>query len=89
MWYIPNTYIWAMSDLSREGGGGGGGGGSDHTTHDLHPCVATISMQVIKDPIHGSIQLHPLLMKIINTIPFNRLKYIRQLGKHGSVCMLV
>lgn len=33
------------------------------------------------DPIHGSIELHPLLVEIIQTPAFNRLRYIKQLGK--------
>ncbi|XP_053387578.1 deoxynucleoside triphosphate triphosphohydrolase SAMHD1-like [Mercenaria mercenaria] len=36
--------------------------------------------QVINDPIHGNIQLHPLCMKIIDTPQFQRLRFIKQLG---------
>ena len=39
--------------------------------------------QHIKDPIHGSIELHPLLYAIINTPEFHRLKFIRQLGTYS------
>ena len=40
----------------------------------------TIEVQIINDPIHGVIKLHPLLSKIINTPEFERLKDIKQLG---------
>uniref|UniRef100_A0A3Q3F3B2 HD domain-containing protein n=1 Tax=Labrus bergylta TaxID=56723 RepID=A0A3Q3F3B2_9LABR len=36
--------------------------------------------QVFNDPIHGSIELHPLLIKIIDTPQFQRLRFIKQLG---------
>lgn len=32
------------------------------------------------DPIHGTIMLHPLLVKVINTPQFQRLRYLKQLG---------
>ncbi|EHB05439.1 SAM domain and HD domain-containing protein 1 [Heterocephalus glaber] len=38
------------------------------------------TMKVINDPIHGHIELHPLLMRIIDTPQFQRLRYIKQLG---------
>nr|XP_003467792.2 deoxynucleoside triphosphate triphosphohydrolase SAMHD1 [Cavia porcellus] len=37
-------------------------------------------MKVINDPIHGHIELHPLLIRIIDTPQFQRLRYIKQLG---------
>ncbi|XP_063816253.1 deoxynucleoside triphosphate triphosphohydrolase SAMHD1 isoform X3 [Pseudophryne corroboree] len=37
-------------------------------------------MKVFNDPIHGHIELHPLLVRIIDTPQFQRLRYIRQLG---------
>ncbi|XP_075033614.1 deoxynucleoside triphosphate triphosphohydrolase SAMHD1 [Mixophyes fleayi] len=37
-------------------------------------------MKVFNDPIHGHIELHPLLVCIIDTPQFQRLRYIRQLG---------
>lgn len=36
--------------------------------------------KVVKDPIHGDILLHPLLVKIIDTPQFQRLRRIRQTG---------
>ncbi|XP_060731418.1 deoxynucleoside triphosphate triphosphohydrolase SAMHD1-like [Tachysurus vachellii] len=36
--------------------------------------------KVFNDPIHGHIELHPLLVKIIDTPQFQRLRYIKQLG---------
>ncbi|KAG2461832.1 SAMH1 triphosphohydrolase, partial [Polypterus senegalus] len=35
---------------------------------------------VFNDPIHGHIELHPLLIRIIDTPQFQRLRYIKQLG---------
>ncbi|XP_012583823.1 PREDICTED: deoxynucleoside triphosphate triphosphohydrolase SAMHD1 [Condylura cristata] len=42
------------------------------------PHVHTV--KVINDPIHGHIELHPLLIRIIDTPQFQRLRYIKQLG---------
>ncbi|XP_075384909.1 deoxynucleoside triphosphate triphosphohydrolase SAMHD1-like isoform X1 [Tenrec ecaudatus] len=39
-----------------------------------------VTMKVINDPIHGHIELHPLLIRIIDTPQFQRLRYIKQLG---------
>ncbi|KAM9350986.1 deoxynucleoside triphosphate triphosphohydrolase SAMHD1-like [Symphorus nematophorus] len=36
--------------------------------------------KVFNDPIHGHVELHPLLIKIIDTPEFQRLRYIKQLG---------
>ncbi|KAL4232822.1 SAM domain and HD [Mactra antiquata] len=35
---------------------------------------------IINDPIHGTIQLHPLCLKIIDTPEFQRLRYLKQIG---------
>ena len=32
------------------------------------------------DPIHGAIELHSLLVKIVDTPQFQRLRYIKQMG---------
>ncbi|XP_074867790.1 deoxynucleoside triphosphate triphosphohydrolase SAMHD1 isoform X2 [Carettochelys insculpta] len=37
-------------------------------------------MKVFNDPIHGHIDIHPLLVRIIDTPQFQRLRYIKQLG---------
>lgn len=36
--------------------------------------------QVFNDPIHGHIEFHPLLLHIIDTPQFQRLRHIKQLG---------
>ncbi|KAL3064928.1 hypothetical protein OYC64_001041 [Pagothenia borchgrevinki] len=38
------------------------------------------ALKVFNDPIHGHMELHPLLVKIIDTPQFQRLRYIKQLG---------
>uniref|UniRef100_A0AAZ1XYX7 HD/PDEase domain-containing protein n=1 Tax=Oreochromis aureus TaxID=47969 RepID=A0AAZ1XYX7_OREAU len=38
------------------------------------------TMSVFYDPIHGLLELHPLLVKIIDTPQFQRLRNIKQLG---------
>ena len=43
-----------------------------------HVDVAQLFM--INDPIHGHIELDLLLVKIIDTPEFQRLRYIKQLG---------
>ena len=36
--------------------------------------------QVFNDPVHGHIELHPLMVKFIDTPQFQRLRYIKQQG---------
>uniref|UniRef100_A0A3Q3LY55 HD domain-containing protein n=1 Tax=Mastacembelus armatus TaxID=205130 RepID=A0A3Q3LY55_9TELE len=43
-------------------------------------AVCLWRLSVFNDPIHGHIELHPLLIKIIDTPQFQRLRNIRQLG---------
>ena len=45
--------------------------------HTYHTCF---NLQRFNDPIHGTIELHPLLCKIIDTPEFHRLNDIKQLG---------
>ncbi|XP_052400803.1 uncharacterized protein LOC127948409 [Carassius gibelio] len=40
----------------------------------------TSTSKIFNDPIHGQIELHPLLVKIIDTPQFQRLRHIKQLG---------
>ncbi|KTF79099.1 hypothetical protein cypCar_00027884, partial [Cyprinus carpio] len=42
--------------------------------------VSDESMKVFNDPIHGHIELHPLLLSFIDTPQFQRLRQIKQLG---------
>uniref|UniRef100_A0A8C9YFR2 HD/PDEase domain-containing protein n=1 Tax=Sander lucioperca TaxID=283035 RepID=A0A8C9YFR2_SANLU len=42
--------------------------------------LLTHSFGVFNDPIHGTVELHPLLIKIIDTPQFQRLRNIKQLG---------
>ncbi|XP_052817340.1 deoxynucleoside triphosphate triphosphohydrolase SAMHD1-like isoform X2 [Mya arenaria] len=40
----------------------------------------TSQHKIVNDPIHGYIKLHPLCVKIIDTLEFQRLRFIKQLG---------
>ncbi|KAF4077906.1 hypothetical protein AMELA_G00193350 [Ameiurus melas] len=42
--------------------------------------ISSDRMKVFNDPIHGHIELHPLLVRIIDTPQFQRLRNIKQLG---------
>ena len=42
--------------------------------------TADVKFEIFNDPVHGFIELHPLLVKIIHTPQFERLKDIKQLG---------
>ena len=44
----------------------------------LQPCPNNI--QIFNDPIYGLMELDPLLVAIINTPEFDRLRFIKQLG---------
>ncbi|XP_059407405.1 deoxynucleoside triphosphate triphosphohydrolase SAMHD1-like [Carassius carassius] len=50
----------------------------------IKPTPFTI-LQIFNDPIHGHIELHPLLVKIIDTPQFQRLRHIKQLGTKNLV----
>uniref|UniRef100_A0A7N4P724 SAM domain-containing protein n=1 Tax=Sarcophilus harrisii TaxID=9305 RepID=A0A7N4P724_SARHA len=38
------------------------------------------TMKIFNDPVHGHIEFHPLLIRIIDTPQFQRLRYIKQMG---------
>ena len=40
----------------------------------------TLIFEQFRDPMYGDIELHPLLVAIINTPEFERLRHIKQLG---------
>lgn len=46
-----------------------------HSVRKLRPTA-----KVFNDPIHGHVELHPLLISIIDTPQFQRLRHIKQLG---------
>ncbi|MEQ2266410.1 SAM domain and HD, partial [Xenotaenia resolanae] len=50
-----------------------------HSLSKLWQIEAELS-KVFNDPIHGHLELHPLLIKIIDTPQFQRLRNIKQLG---------
>ena len=41
--------------------------------------------QVFNDPIHGPIELHPLMVRFVDTPQFQRLRYIKQLGQYSNI----
>ncbi|KAB5578926.1 hypothetical protein PHYPO_G00188100 [Pangasianodon hypophthalmus] len=53
---------------------------SNHQLEGHHDQSSTEHMKEINDPIHGHIELHPLLVQIIDTPQFQRLRNIKQLG---------
>ncbi|XP_063321089.1 deoxynucleoside triphosphate triphosphohydrolase SAMHD1-like [Pelmatolapia mariae] len=53
--------------------------GEDVTSIKVIHTIGDI-VKVFNDPIHGHIELHPLLVKIIDTPQFQRLRNIKQLG---------
>ncbi|XP_071957720.1 deoxynucleoside triphosphate triphosphohydrolase SAMHD1-like [Antedon mediterranea] len=60
-----------MPNRKRKTRGSGGGRGRKK------PKVLN---KIFNDPIHGTIELHPLCVKIIDTVQFQRLRNIKQLG---------
>ncbi|KAJ8408047.1 hypothetical protein AAFF_G00262750 [Aldrovandia affinis] len=42
--------------------------------------ISANTMKIFNDPIHGHIEMHPLLVCIIDTPQFQRLRHIKQLG---------
>ena len=47
-------------------------------------CVYKLN-QVFNDPIHGHIELHPLMVRFVDTPQFQRLRYIKQLGQYSNI----
>ncbi|XP_046895375.1 deoxynucleoside triphosphate triphosphohydrolase SAMHD1-like isoform X3 [Hypomesus transpacificus] len=43
-------------------------------------CQFNVQGKVFNDPIHGIVPMHPLLVCIVDTPQFQRLRYIKQLG---------
>ncbi|XP_029579762.1 deoxynucleoside triphosphate triphosphohydrolase SAMHD1 isoform X1 [Salmo trutta] len=42
--------------------------------------LAAETIKVVNDPIHGHVEMHPLLVRIMDTPQFQRLRHIKQLG---------
>lgn len=50
------------------------------TIQELRRNYVLVTSKIFQDPIHGTIELHPLLVSIIDTPQFQRLRDIKQLG---------
>ncbi|XP_067904681.1 deoxynucleoside triphosphate triphosphohydrolase SAMHD1-like [Heterodontus francisci] len=46
----------------------------------LSHSLGILYAEIFNDPIHGHIEMHPLLVRIIDTPQFQRLRFIKQLG---------
>ncbi|RXN07878.1 deoxynucleoside triphosphate triphosphohydrolase SAMHD1-like protein [Labeo rohita] len=55
-------------------------GEEEETVEEPSQNNQSSSGKIFNDPIHGHIELHPLLVKIIDTPQFQRLRHIKQLG---------
>ena len=49
--------------------------------HPQQEYIMTMAWKSFHDSIHGTIMLHPVLVAIIDTPQFQRLRDIKQLGK--------
>uniref|UniRef100_A0A8C8C3M4 Deoxynucleoside triphosphate triphosphohydrolase SAMHD1 n=1 Tax=Oncorhynchus tshawytscha TaxID=74940 RepID=A0A8C8C3M4_ONCTS len=54
------------------------GCGAVNPPHVFRPL--DLSSSVFNDPIHGHVEMHPLLVRIMDTPQFQRLRHIKQLG---------
>ena len=54
----------------------------------VHIVLMSMHQQVFNDPIHGHFELHPLLVKVIDTPEFQRLRDIKQLGMPMITCKI-
>ncbi|KAJ0065786.1 hypothetical protein NL108_018660 [Boleophthalmus pectinirostris] len=52
----------------------------DSSTEPCDTVVSTAEPKVFNDPIHGQMEFHHFLVKIIDTPQFQRLRYLKQLG---------
>ncbi|XP_036899901.1 deoxynucleoside triphosphate triphosphohydrolase SAMHD1 isoform X2 [Sturnira hondurensis] len=71
----PKLFLLTESDLESFGMSS-----SSERVELLSLLHHQVAVKVINDPIHGHFELHPLLVRIIDTPQFQRLRYIKQLG---------
>lgn len=60
---------------------------NNHHQQNHHQLMRTMSVppcaegsKVFNDPVHGYLDMHPVVVRIIDTPQFQRLRYLRQLG---------
>ncbi|XP_023654519.1 deoxynucleoside triphosphate triphosphohydrolase SAMHD1 isoform X1 [Paramormyrops kingsleyae] len=79
---ITGVCLQYLTDAQLEKMGIGSLGERIKLLHSLRKLwqLSADAIKVFNDPIHGHIELHPLLVRIIDTPQFQRLRYIKQLG---------
>ena len=75
---------WSSSPKRSRNSNGHGSRSAQSGSHFGIPSISatasTDDWKILHDPIHGSIKLHPLLVAIIDTPQFQRLRDVKQLG---------
>ncbi|KAM6929985.1 deoxynucleoside triphosphate triphosphohydrolase SAMHD1 isoform 2-T2 [Lycodopsis pacificus] len=79
---ITGVGLWYLRDADLEEMGLQCRGDRLRVQHSLRKLwpIEALPNKVFNDPIHGHVEVHPLLIRIIDTPQFQRLRNIKQLG---------